>query len=136
MAGRSPRTLFTTAAEVFTSSRKSRRPSSALRSSVTLRLLVFQRLEVLTVAGAETMRPDVARGVAARGGVLDLDDLGAERGQELRAVRRGAPGLDAQYAETLERPHETGFLLSHCFAMITRWISFVPSPITVSGASR
>ena len=99
-------------------------------------LLVFERLEVLAVVLAEEVRADAARGVAAGGGVLDLDDLGAEVGQEQRAVGPGAELLHGQDAHAFQWLHEAGFRLIHCLAMMMRCISLVPSPMHISGASR
>ena len=85
---------------------------------------------------AEEVRADVARGVAPGLGVLDLDHLGAEIGQEHRAVGPRAELLDRDNANAFQRLHATGFLLIHCLAMMMRCISLVPSPMQVSGASR
>ena len=53
--------------------------------------------------------PHVPADVAALGRVLDLDDLGAEVGQEHGAERPGAVLLDRQDAHARERQHQTGF---------------------------
>ena len=98
-------------------------------------------LEVLAVVRAELVRPDVARGIAV--GRLDLDHLGAELGQEHRAVGAGAELLQRQDANARERlrrrswaAHSSACRLIHCRAMMMRCISLVPSPMQVSGASR
>jgi len=54
-------------------------------SSPTLRFEI-EGLEILAVAGTQHVGADPARRVAASSGVLDLDDLGTEIGQEHRAV--------------------------------------------------
>ena len=64
------------------------------------------------------MRPHVARRIAAGAGILDLHDLRAERGQQLRTVRPRAPHLEAQYAQTLQRLHASGFLFRSAFGRV------------------
>jgi len=85
---------------------------------------------VLTL-GAATAHAQVKLAIAG-----PMTGPNAAFGEQLRAVRSRTPYLDAQDPKSRKRLHATGFRLSHCLAMITRWISFVPSPITVSGASR
>ena len=71
-------------------------------------------------------------------GVLDLDHLGAQLGQEHGAVGPGAELLEGQDADALESGCHVmpGSVLIHCLAMMMRCISLVPSPMQVSGASR
>ena len=68
--------------------------------------------------------------------VLDLDHLGAEVGEQHRAVGPGAELLEGEHADAVERLHALLLRLIHCLAMIMRCISLVPSPMQVSGASR
>jgi hypothetical protein len=93
-------------------------------------------LEVVAVIGAEPMRADVSRRVAAGGRMLDLDHIGSELGQKHRAVGCRPILLDGEHPHACERPHGSALRLSHCLAMIRRCISLVPSPMQVSGASR
>jgi hypothetical protein len=90
----------------------------------------------MAVVGTEEMRPDRTADVAAVLEVLDLDDLGAEIGEVLRAEGTGAVLLDGDDPDAGERQAHAGFLAMTCLAMMRRCSSFVPSPITRSGASR
>ena len=81
-------------------------------------------------------RSGLARGIAIDRGILDLDDLGAEIGEQHGAVRRRAELLDGNDANALKWLHAAGFLLMNCFEMMMRCISLVPSPMQVNGASR
>ena len=67
-----------------------------LRSSVTLFLPRFQAWKYSLSSSPSMMRPDLARRIAV--GRLDLDHLGAELGQEHRAVGPGAELLERQDA--------------------------------------
>ncbi len=78
----------------------------------------------------------MARGVAAGRGILDLDHLGAEVGEQHRGIGTGAELLEGEDANSLERLHAPSLRFIHCRAMIRRCISLVPSPMQVSGASR
>ena len=93
-------------------------------------------LEIFAVAGPEHMRPDAPGRIPAGFGVLDLEDLGAELGEQHGAVGRRAILLDGDDAQIGQGFHQTGFRLMSCLAMIRRCISLVPSPMQVSGASR
>ena len=93
-------------------------------------------LEILAVAVRQHVRADVARGIAAGFGVLDLDHLGAEVGEQHRGIGTGAELLEGEDANAFERLHALLLRLIHCLAMIRRCISLVPSPMQVSGASR
>ncbi len=90
----------------------------------------------MAVVGAEPMRADVTRRVAAGCPVLDLDHIGSELRQEHGAVGCRAILLDGDHPHAGERLHAEALRLSHCLAMIRRCISLVPSPMQVSGASR
>src|ERR1700691_68300 len=93
-------------------------------------------LEILAVRGSEQPGPGIAGRVTPARGVFDLDDISTEVGEKGRSVRTGAKLFDRKDTQTLERLHATLFLLIHCFAMIMRCISLVPSPMQVRGAWR
>src|SRR6201996_5803578 len=99
-------------------------------------LVDVEGLVIFAVVLAEEIRPGLARGIAVDRGILDLDNLGAEIGEQHRAVRRGTELLDGYDAHALERLHVAGFLLMNVLEMMMRCISLVPSPMQVSGASR
>src|SRR6185437_16789415 len=102
-------------------------------------LVEIPRLEVLAVGLTEQKRTGVARRVAADRGILDLDDLRAQIGEDHRPVGTRPELLQRQNARPGQRlgcAHVTGFCLIHWRAMMIRWISLVPSPMQVSGASR
>ena len=65
-------------------------------------LAAVERLEVERVAVVGE-RPHLARDVAAHGRILDLDDLGAEVGEQLRAEGAGAELRDREHAQAGER---------------------------------
>src|SRR5206468_1632469 len=65
-------------------------------------LAAVERLEVQRVVLAR-VGADLARDVAADAGVLDLDDLGAEVGEELGAEGAGAELRHGEDAKTVER---------------------------------
>ena len=48
----------------------------------------------------------------------------------------GAVVLDRDQPEPSEWQHQTGDLCTSCLAMMMRWISLVPSPMHINGASR
>jgi len=118
------------------------RAASGFASEVELdaALVEVPALEVFAVGSAEHERAAIARRIAARCGVLDLDDLGAQAGEEHRPIRRRGELLGRENADARERlagaHHATGCCLIHWRAMMMRCISFVPSPMQVSGASR
>ncbi len=92
----------------------------------------------MAVVLAEEERAHAARGIATLLAILDLDDFGAEVGEVHRAERPGAEVLERQHADAGEgqgRGH-TGFLSTSWRAMMIRCISFVPSPMHISGESR
>src|ERR1700683_2753131 len=74
--------------------------------------------------------------VAALSRFLDVDHLGSHVGKLHRAERSGAVLLHRQDAHTSERQHHAGFRATSWRAMMMRWSSLVPSPITSNGASR
>ena len=80
-------------------------------------------------------RVEAARGIAL-GGVLDLDHLGAEVGEEHGAVGARAEVLEGQHPVAGERQIHAGCLSTSWRDMMTRCISLVPSPMHISGASR
>ena len=88
-SGWSPRRLLTTASADPTSRSKSARPSGVLISSVTDFLRAVEGLQELAVVLAKEIGAERAGDVAADGGGLDFDHLGAEFGQQLRAVGSG-----------------------------------------------
>ena len=100
LAGCVPRRLLTTQSALFTSASNWRRPSADLMSSVTLFLPRFQAWKYSLSLAPELVRPDLARGIAL--GRLDLDHLGAELGQEHRAVGAGTELLQRQDSNSLE----------------------------------
>ncbi len=59
-------------------------------------LVAVERVEELARAVLQEMRADAAGHVAAVGGVLDLDHLGAQIGQQHGAERPGAVLLDGE----------------------------------------
>ena len=80
-------------------------PSGCLRSSVRLFLLRLKAWKKWLSPRAEEMRPDRAADVAAVRRVLDLDDLGAEVGEQHGAERAGAVLLDGEDAQAGEGKH-------------------------------
>ena len=99
-------------------------------------LVAVEGLEDMRVLLAQVVRPQRAAGIAALGGVLDLDHVGAEIREVARGVRAGSPVFGGDDAQPFERKRHTGFLATSCRAMIIRCISLVPSPMHKSGASR
>ena len=103
-------------------------------------LVEVERLEEVTVVLTQEIRTHAARGIATLLAILDLDDIGAEIGQIHRAEGARAERLERQDADTLQRQvgrvHQIGFRSISWRAMIMRCISFVPSPMHISGASR
>src|SRR6185437_13022023 len=99
-------------------------------------LVAVEALKEVTVVLTQEERPDAARHVAALGGVLDLDDLGAQIGELHRAIGSGAVLLDGDDAHAPKRRHQMRFRSTSWRAMMMRCISLVPSPITSKGASR
>jgi len=71
-------------------------------------LAAVEAVEKEAVVRTEEMRSHVARHVAAVGGVLDLDHLGAQIGEKLRAERTGAVLLHREHPHPLERQHAGG----------------------------
>ena len=63
--------------------------------------MTVERLVVEAVA-ADRLGRHAARLVAAGGGILDLDDLGAEVAEHLHAVRSGAELGEREDAQTVE----------------------------------
>src|SRR5207302_8056919 len=75
-------------------------------------LAAVERLEVKRIA-VGGVGADLAGDVAADGRILDLDDLGAEVGQDLRAERPGAELRHGQHAQPLQhRPGHAGYFPS------------------------
>ena len=72
-------------------------------------LALRERLEELRIALAQQVGPDRAGDVAAARRVLDLDHLGAEIGQKLRAIGPGAVLLDRQDAQALQKRRHRRF---------------------------
>ena len=73
------------------------------------------------------------------GWVLDLDDFSAQLGKEHRAIRTGAilfRRKDAKARKGESVLGHAGFRLTHCFEIIIRCISFVPSPMHIRIESR
>ena len=102
-------------------------------------MLRLPRLKVWwnqAVAVAEVVGPDRAGDVAAAGRMLDLDHVGAEVGQELRAIGPRAVVLDGQDPHAPEQFHQTGLRSISWRAITIRCISLVPSPMHIRGASR
>jgi len=81
-------------------------------------------------------RSHAAGGVPALRAVLDLDHLGPEVGEVQRAKRRGPEVLESQDPVAGRGQRHAGFLSTSWREMMTRCISFVPSPMHMSGASR
>ena len=89
------------------------------------------------------MRTDLPCRVAAALAILvrrfDLDDVGPQLGEEHRAIGASAILFGADDAKTGERERaicHAGFRFTHCFEMIIRCISLVPSPMHISMESR
>ena len=67
---------------------------------------------------------------------LDLDHGGAEVGKVHGREGAGTKLLEADDPQPGQRQVHAGFRSISCLAMMMRWISFVPSPMHISGASR
>ena len=115
-------------------------PGRRLQVQCDAALVEVERLEEMAVVLAEEIRAHAARGIAALFAVLDLDDVGTEIGEVHGAERSGAERLEGQHTNAFQgqvrRVHQIGFRSISCRAMIMRCISFVPSPMHISGASR
>ena len=129
-------------------------PGELLENLPAARLLEVEREAALVAAeglveeavAAFGVREHVAAHLAAGLVVLDLDDVGAEVGEVHGAEGGRAVLLDGDDGEPFQRPdrgRRRASLVAHAGlrsiswrAMISRWISLVPSPMQSKGASR
>ena len=102
-----------------------------------------EALEIQAFLLAQPVRPNPARRVtptlAVFVGRLDLDDIGTELGKKHRPIGPSPILFGADDAKAGERERASchaGFRFTHCFEMIIRCISLVPSPMHISMESR
>ena len=100
-------------------------------------LVKIEALEIQTLAFAQPVRADMARGVTTFWR-LDFDNVSAQLSQEHGAIRSCTILLRANYAKSFEWKAlaHAGLALIHCFEMMMRCISLVPSPMHISIESR
>ena len=100
-------------------------------------LVHIERLEEVAVVWPKKIRAHAAGGIATGIATFNLDDFSTEVREVQRTKRTGAEVLEGEDAIALQRlAIHSGFRAASWRAIMMRCISFVPSPIHMSGASR
>ena len=103
-------------------------------------LIAIEGVMEMAIARPEIIRANAAPNITTLGRVFDFNDLSTHIGQQHGSEGPGAILLNRQNGHAIQRQgpirHQMGFFSIRRFAITSRWISLVPSPITKSGASR
>ena len=105
-------------------------------SSATLRLFMFQVWKYWLSPFASMCGPTWRAASPPVAAFSILITSAPRSASSIERVGTGAELLEGEDAHAFERLHAPALRLIHCFAMIRRCISLVPSPMQVSGASR